>query len=1079
MSTLRLITSNSQRCLAAALADNLSKSPVPPLERETIVVLSNGMARWVSMELAGLHGVSAGVDFRFPNDLLDSCFRSALPDSATSQPFTIEEMTWRIASRLPELSQTKGFEQIAAYLGNGSDDRQLLQISRTLADTFDQYTIFRPELVMGWDNGDGEDWQPRLWRAISSECKGEHRAALLSKFGHKMTTSGFIPNNLPRRISLFGISYLPPFHLEALRLLSSHCEVACYLLNPCGQYWGNIISEKRMAGMELRTNHLSEAKEYYETGNPLLSSLGTLGQEFFESLLEYGFECEELDGEPTVSQLQTPADPLTLLATIKNDILTLNDRLFKNQISPISPNDPSLQIHTCHGPMREMEILYDNLLAIFDEIPDLEPRQVVVMIPDIENYAPYISAVFGNRVGGRPALPFSIADRSVRGESPFVEAFLNLLSLSSGRFGVNEVLNILEIPVVAARYDISSDELETLREWAHNCGVRWGLDGGHRAELGFPVFDDYSWQNGLDRLFLGYAMYSNGAGAFHGILPYPSIEGRQAVPLGKLSEFIGQLRRLHSDIAERKTLDQWADLLSGIVEKMLKGDDLDSAGQTAVARALNGLRESRFSSGFIQPVSLEAVRDILKQHLSQSGGGYGFMGGSITFCAMLPMRSIPMRVVCLAGMNDGQFPRTSRQPGFSLMSGNRKRGDRSLRDEDRYLFLEALMSAEERLYISYNGQSNRDNSIIPPSVLVSELQDYVGRFFIDSQTRKAPQILRCHRLQGFSSAYFDSDKDTNLFSYDQESCQAIEERRLTGFTQHAFISGELTGEELQSQRVDIRQLRRFLANPAAAFLERRMRISPFSPEEETDEREPFAVDGLSGYSLAQELVSHILQGGTSETVFCAVRSRGILPPLTAGKAAFDAAWSKSALFAAKVAPHLGEKLDRLEIDIELDDFRISGILDDITAVTQLRWRCTGMKGKDRLYSWLDHLLLNFMAPAGYPRESIMIASDLSMTLPPIENAAEILTDLLTLYAEGMRRPLPFFPQTSWDFLTDGIAKAEKSWNGDKRIGIPGESDNQSVRLCFGEAEPFGEEFCRLSERVYAPLKAILTDQKLT
>jgi len=1080
MHTLRLITSSSQRRLSVALADNLLKSPASPLERETIVVLSNGMARWVSMELAVLHGVSAGIDFRFPNDLLDSCFRAVLPETAASQPFAIEAMTWRIAARLPQLAKCESFEQIASYLGNGSDDRRLLQFSRTLADTFDQYTIFRPELVLGWDNGDGDEWQPQLWRAIGSECSGEHRAALLRKFGNKMTTGGFTPNNLPRRISLFGISYLPPFHLEALRLLSAHCEVTCYLLNPCGQYWGNIISEKRLAGMELRTSsNSSEAKEYYETGNPLLSSLGTLGQEFFESLLEYGFECEELDDDPAVSQLQEPAGAVTLLSHIQNDILTLNDRPAENRKSAVSPNDTSLQIHSCHGPLREMEILYDNLLAIFDEITDLEPRQIVVMIPDIENYAPYISAIFGNRVGGRPALPFSIADRSVRRESPFVEAFLNLLSLSSGRFGVNEVLNVLEIPAVAARYDISSDELESLREWVQSCGVRWGLDGDHRAKLGFPDFEEYSWQSGLDRLFLGYAMVSDGANTFNGILPYPSIEGRQAISLGKLSEFIRHLRRLYSNFGERRTLLQWADLLSETVETMLQQDELDSTGQTAIAKAVNGLREAQLSFGFVQPVGLEAIRDDLKQRLAQGGGGYGFMGGAITFCAMLPMRSIPMRVVCLAGMNDGQFPRTSRQPGFSLMSGTRRRGDRSLRDEDRYLFLEALMSAEERLYISYNGQSDRDNSIIPPSVLVSELQDYVGRFFIDSQTQKAPQILRSHRLQGFSSAYFDSDKDTSLFSYDQESCQAVESRRLSGFSQYAFITGELPGEEIQAHRIDIRQLRRFLTNPAAAFLERRMKISPFIPEEQPDEREPFTVDGLPGYSLAQELVSHILQGGGSESVFTAVRSQGILPPLVAGKAAFDAAWSKSTLFAATVAPHLGEKLERLEIDIELGDFQLSGILNDITAGTQLRWRCTGMKGKDRLSSWLDHLLLNFTAPDGYPRKSIMIASDLCMSLPPLDNAAEILTDLLTLYADGMRRPLPFFPQTSWDFLTEGIAKAEKSWNGDKRIGIPGESDNQSVRLCFGEAEPFGEEFFQLAERIYTPLKAILTDEKLT
>ena len=1077
MHTLRLITSSSQRRLAAAFADNLLKSPASPLVLETIVVLSNGMARWVSMELAARHGVSAGLDFRFPNDLLDSCFRAVLPEAPESSPFAPDAMTWRIASLLPELARTADFEQIASYLGDSSDDRRLLQISRSLADTFDQYTIFRPEMIIGWDNGEGNDWQPLLWRAIGSECRGRHRAALLHEFSRIMTSEGYQPGILPRRISLFGISYLPPFHLEALRLLSAHCEVTCYLLNPCGQYWGNLISERDKARLALKDGISAVAEEYYETGNPLLSSLGTLGQEFFETLLEYGFECEELDTEPSTADSLPQKEQSTLLGTIQNDILRLHDRPANISTGDILPDDRSLQIHSCHGPLREMEILYDNLLAMFDELPDLEPRQIVVMIPDIESYAPYISAVFGTRAGGRPALPFSIADRSIRRESPFVEAFLKLLDISTGRFGVNEVLNILEIPAVAARCNLSADELAILREWLHQSGVRWGLDADHRVELGFPEFNDYSWQSGLDRLFLGYALTPDGMSTFHNILPFHAIEGRQAIPLGKLAEFIRQLRRIHSGFAARQTLHQWADLLSETSEIMLKADDLDSGGPTTVAKALNSLREAQPTYGFNQPISLEAVRDCLKQRLTQGGGGYGFMGGAITFCAMLPMRSIPMRVVWLAGMNDGQFPRTSRQPGFSLMSGAKRRGDRSLRDEDRYLFLEALMSAEERLCISYNGQSDRDNSIIPPSVLVSELEDYVNRGFVCLNNGEKPKILRRHRLQGFSSAYFDEGLDTKLFSYDQESCQAIEARRLSGRTQRAFINGTLPADVIPSRQIDIQHLRRFLANPSAAFLERRMKITPFNPSEEPDEREPFIIDGLPGYSLSQELVSNILEGISSAESFSAVRSRGILPPLAAGKAAFDAAWIKCGRFAAAVAPRLNDQLERLAVDIVIDGIQLSGVLDGINSGTHLRWRCAGMKGRDRLSIWLDHLLLNILATPDYPLESVMIASDRIMTLPPIDNAAAMMTDLLKLYAEGMLRPLPFFPQTSWNFLTESVGKAEKSWLGDERAGIPGESNDPAVSICFPDMELFGKEFCLLAERVYAPLKAVFMEEK--
>ena len=278
------------------------------------------------MELAARLGVSAGVEFSFPNDLLDRSFAAVLPESNSSFPFTHTSLTWRIASQLPSLSQLHGFEQIAAYLGDGRDDRRLLQISRSLANCFDQYTIFRPEMVCAWDDGDGDDWQAELWRAISKECTGSHRAALLRALRSHVSSGALPGGSLPRRVSLFGISYLPPFHLEALRLLSTYCDVTCYLLNPCGEYWGTIISEKRKARLALQTALSAEAEEYYETGNPLLSSLGTLGQEFFETLLDYGFEVEELDHSPESRLQKDGSDSRSLLATIQNDILTLYDR---------------------------------------------------------------------------------------------------------------------------------------------------------------------------------------------------------------------------------------------------------------------------------------------------------------------------------------------------------------------------------------------------------------------------------------------------------------------------------------------------------------------------------------------------------------------------------------------------------------------------------------------------------------------------------------------------------------------------------------------------------------------------------
>ena len=1073
MPTLRLITSSSQRILLEALAGNICSPPLSPLEKENIVVLSNGMARWISMELADRLGVSASIEFSFPNDLLDRSFRSVLPEFHPSFPFTQSSLTWRIASQLPVLSQQKGFEQIAAYLGDGRDDRRLLQISRSLADCFDQYTIFRPEMVCAWDHGEDNEWQAQLWRAITRDCGGSHRASLLRALSRHVAGGAPPGGALPRRISLFGISYLPPFHLEALRLLSTYCHVTCYLLNPCGEYWGTIISGKNKSRLALQPALPAEAEEYYETGNPLLSSLGTLGQEFFESLLEYGFEAEELDNYPETARQNDDTACPTLLSAIQNDILTLYDRPAGGEKWSVSADDRTVQIHSCHGTLREMEILYDNLLRLFDELPDLEPRHIVVMIPDIEAYAPYISSVFGNRSTGRPPLPYTIADRSVRRENLFVDAFLKVLDTVPGRFALQEMLDLLEIPAVMRRFDIDEDELIVIREWLRGCNVRWGLDADHRADLGFPRYTDYSWQAGLDKLFLGYAMSPDDSSTFLGILPHPACSGRRAAALGKLAEFIVVVRENNARLSIRHTLPEWADIFTATVARMLLPDESDTAGPLVVAKALNSLREASTLYGFKQPLSLEAVRDHLAESVAGSGGGYGFMGGAITFCAMLPMRSIPMRVVWLAGMNDGQFPRTGRPPGFSLMNGARRRGDRSLRDEDRYLFLEALMAAEDRFCISYNGQNNRDNSSMPPSVLVAELIDYVTNGFTRSDGMAPASVLVRHRLQGFSHFYFDNSDPAHLFSYDSESCQAVEAGRLSGRTRRLFIDEPLPLDSTSVLQIELQQLRRFLANPAAAFLEQRLRVTPFNPAEEPDDSEPFALDALSRYTLSQELVGRLLKGAEYGECLAAARSRGILPPLSAGKAAFDTIWEKSRQFAAALEPQLGSPLEALTISFAGDNARLHAVLDNCRSGTHLRWRCAGMKGKDRLSVWLDHLLLNIANADGYPLRSKLMASDTTLELPPLEHAADILSDLLEVYCEGMKKPLRFFTETSWLFLRDGQQKAETSWRGDQRRGLRGECDNQAVALCFGGEEPWGEEFRSLAERIYGPLIAAM------
>ncbi len=1071
MATFTVHTSSSLTRLAAALAGTFSAKPAAPLSHETVVVLSSGMGRWLSMELAATMGVCAGMDFSFPNDTLDACFRSVIPGLPESSPFALDTMAWRIAALLPAHLQRPGFESIAGYLGNQGDDRRLLQLARKLADTFDQYTIFRPRMVLDWDNGGGSDWQAELWRSLTAGCSGQHRAALLRTFRQRLAAGTVAAGSLPQRISLFGISFLPPFHLEFFSILAQCVAVDIYLLNPCGAYWGDLFSERRKAELALKPDLPPEALEYYETGNPLLSSLGTQGQEFFSLLLDMNTDWNDLDSVRT-----PPTD--SLLGTIQSDILELHNRGGDAPRATVPEQDHSLQIHSCHGPLREMEILYDNLLRMFDEHPDLEPRDVVVMTPDIGAYAPYITATFGTRCGGRPPIPFTIADQSRRRENPVLDAFLKVLELPAGRFGINSMLEVLECPQVMARFEITADELDRIREWLLASGVRWGIDGAHRVALGFPDYGEFSWRAGLDRLLLGYAMAPDGDQLFAGIMPCDSIEGRQALALGKLAAFVNTVEGLAAALSARQTLAGWADALATLTTRMLSPLDGNDTSCAALHAAFQTLREYQERSGFDNAISLEAVRDCLTHLLDECGESFGFLGGRVTFCAMLPMRSIPLRVVCLVGMNDAIFPRNQRLPAFSLMSGARRRGDRSIRDEDRYLFLEVLLSAQDTLYISYTGQNNRDNTSLPPSVVVAELLDYVRRGFVREDTPDTPpEIVTRHRLQAFSADYFSNDRDAPLFSYSPEYRDALESGRASGQPRREFIHAALADDPRLTQELDLQQLTRFLGNPAKAFLARSMNVTPYDPAAEVEEREPFALDSLIGYALKQELTGRLLNHDSCDDLYASVRARLILPPLVAGRIAFDAALAECSQFAGLVAPQLSLPLEPLPISVDLQGTLLSGALKDVQQERHLRWRCASMKGKDRLALWCEHLILNTLNPDGYPRSSLLVCKDLTLSLPPLDNARELLADLLELYRQGLCRPLHFFPQTSWLYLTEGMAKAEERWLGTDYSPSPAESSNPSFALCFNNQNVLDDEFVSLADRIYGPLLAVAIEEK--
>ncbi len=707
--------------------------------------------------------------------------------------------------------------------------------------------------------------------------------------------------------------------------------------------------------------------------------------------------------------------------------------------------DASLQVHSCHGALRELEVLHDQLLAMLDDDPGLEPEDIVVMAPDIETYAPYVAAVFERE----PRLSFNIADRSLMRTSPVAESFIKLLWLPSGRLGASEVLDLLEAEPVAAALDFGQAELELVRRWVTESGIRWGRDELHRAELGLPAERQNSWRAGLERLLMGYAVGGDEFSA--GILPY-EVEIGQAEVLGRFVDFCNRLCHFAQAAAAPRPLKAWQDFMMKLL------DDFFAAGDEAQRLREQFLELGRLAelSGQSVPVGLEVARAWLVERLNASVNAAGFLSGGVTFCSLLPMRSIPFKVVCLLGMNHDGFPRRQRSSGFDLIARHPRRGDRSKRDDDLYLFLETILAARQRLYLSYVGQSPQGGAKLPPSVLVSELLDYCG---LDEG------FIGFERLQAFSPAYFDGS--SRLFSYSQANLAGA--RALINPPPAAAAEWPLSEPEPSFRSLSLADLSRFYRNACAYLLERRLGARRALPAELPDDREPFEIEGLQAFSLKRELLH--CAGSESEA---RLRAMGLLPHGPRGTELCRALTGELGELAARVAAY-GEPATATRLELELAGFSLNASLELCAGDVLVQSRPGSLRASDRFELWLKLLAL---AADGRAARGVLLGLEggrvkgLAITAPA--EAGSLLAELLELYWQGLRQPLGFFARASEAYaaawLKDpdkALAAARASFEND-RSG-PAESADWAVRRCFAGRDPLGGEFAELALRIWRPL----------
>ncbi|MGA1823681.1 MAG: exodeoxyribonuclease V subunit gamma [bacterium] len=1074
----KIFSSNRVEILFEYLARVIEDTPLPsPLDQEVIVVESQGMNRWLSMMLAQRFGIWANAHYPFPKVATDELIHMVLPDFSDDISFEPRFLSFRIMKCLSACAQKTGFESIRNYLGDEHDMLKCVQLSEQLARIFDQYTMYRPELILKWEMGEESHWQAQLWRELIKEGGGSHKAAIRKKFFDTVAQSHVDPDSLPHRISIFGIPFLQPMHLEIFAAMSRYhaLDVNLFLMNPCKEFWFDIVSEKTTARIQKKyKNKIVPPEElYYEIGNPLLASLGKHGAHLYEKILS------DIPNVPEERRFEDPGQE-RLLECIQSDILNLRKRTGENTPKKIiGSDDDSVTIQVCHSPMREVEVLYDHILDLFEHKPDCLPGEILVMTPDIERYAPYISAVFSNYPDDEKNIPCSIADRSARKEGRLIDTFIKILDLYGSRFGVTQVMDIIETPALKVHTDLGEEGIDCVRRWVEKTRIRWGIDGADRRCKGLPYFEENSWLKGLERLVLGYALPGGDERMFGEILPYDDIEGKDARFLGDFLDFMNNLFHQIKELESPRTLIDWASALREILEKFFIYDTSTDEELHLIEKRIMNFAEIEEVSQFDDTIEFEVIRSCLTDYLNRVELSRGFLTGGITFCTMLPMRGIPFRIIMLIGMNDGSFPRLEKPKGFDLMARFPKKGDPSKREEDRYIFLEAILSAREQLYISYVGLSIQDNSQIPPAVVVSELLDTIEKDFEPPDNGKKSildQIITNHFLQAFNHAYFQSEGP--FFSYSEENCRALLAHADREDKNKLFLRTPLADPPVEFKTITLEQLGSFFMNPARYFLQHRLGMKLENLAAPLCERESFYIEGLDRYLIKQAMTQKELDGHNLNNFYTILKAQGVLPPGNMGLLTYEELCAECKEFADRVRPHIQEQ-ERviLDIDMEISGFRIKGRIKNSWSKGLYSYRCAKVKAKDLLNSWVEHLALNYCKKTGYPQLSILIGSDTIWRFRPVDECRKILEELLNLYWEGMHRVLPFFPETSLKYaetldLSGGdrdkaLLNAGTVWKNNFSLS---EADDPNFDLCFGKLDnPLDEDFQSIACTIFQPI----------
>jgi exodeoxyribonuclease V gamma subunit len=1090
-SSLIVHRSNRLEALADGLAAALRAAPLPPLHAETIVVPGQGMARWLQLELAHRLGIAASLLLPFPGAFLEQLCGPG-PASAA---FERSVLKCRIFRLLGDARLRPRLGAAWSYCQDDPDQQKRSQLAERLATCFDDYQLWRPEALLRWEREQlhepelpHERWQAQLWRALLREFgdaadedrkgqgllfgqrdrDGSHRLQRLRELLRDRERALSV---LPPRLSVFGLPTLPPAFVELLQRIAEHVPVTLWLHQPTPDWYGDGARRGRIGG------NAADG----DTGHPLLQSWGRQGALFLRALVD----ADLLSADENQPFVDPGTD--TLLHALQSDLLHLRTRGHTGNNGdsprlPLADGDVSLLVHGAHSPMRELEIVRDQLLAAFDRDRTLQPGDVMVLVPDVQEYAPYVHAVFAPV---QQWLPFAIADRSPASDLPLPASLLRICRIAEQRFAAPELLLLLEEPSLARTFGIARADLPVLRAWVRRAGIRWGVDGAQRQrDLALPAEEANAWTQGLERLVLGMATGPADALVL-GRLPAADATAARSDLLGRFLQFFAAVRDLGTAFAGSHPLGEWAALLDGAVERLFTAvDDAEQAGRAHLQAAARRLRELQELADLREPIGAPVFRRWLEQELAARGESRAFLGGAITVAALQPMRAVPMRVLCICGLHDGSFPRRDRRDPFDLQALAPQPLDRSRQADDRQLFLDSLLAARDQLVLTYVARSSKDDSERAPSPVLSELLEHIDQSFAPPPGSERPvreHLFVQHPLQVWSPRY--GAGDPRLFTFAAANSARPHAAPRAAAIPRAVVA--TIGAAAAPIVIGLDELLEFWRDPAKYWCRRVLELRfPLADDDGDDDVEPFRLRELDAWRLRHGAVTALLQDRPDLSTPDLARATGWLPPGPLGAVAQRDVAQTVRLLLPRVQRVLGT--GRREVSVRGDGYEVRGVLDGLAPGHQVLWRAARVKGKDLLRAWICHVVRGAAAARdpSLPLRTLVLGTDRAQAFDGQLDAQSHLDRLVAGFRRGRQAPLPVFEHASMAWAKrhnenkdEPLRYARQAYEGnDWEEPYRFDLGNAWVDFCWRDRDPIADPaFVEWATNVIAPCLASAQD----